>query len=188
MMLITSQIQAAQNQLFIDSNGALYLNNSITWTFRDFTNLGYEIEKDSNVYISEGELSKNSLDYDLVIMKKEKPVMFFEIREGSIYRGNLLSSEVPIRISKLGKTIYLGISIFDAIETLGDHENLGYGDSTGSYFSFKSINNSSFHTDCWPFHEVQGNSDKKLSKDTYYKQCKFETMLFHGNKKSVTYK
>ena len=172
--------------IYIDKNGALQIPKMNSWKFNDFKGLGYKIIKDYEVYLSEGELSKSKNDYNLSIVENKNYLIYFEIINNEIWRGNLISKKIPIYTNSENNKFYLGLSLAKAISILGKFEEIGSGESSGTYLSFPSFDNASFYTECSFLNYLeQGEKEKAMTKKQLYEHCKIDTMIFFGNKRIV---
>jgi len=183
-LISTASIQA--QPLSINDKGILLIDGSKKWVSNDFKAKGFKVNKDTQVYVSEGELSHNSDDYDIDIKKNGKYILYFEIRDKTIYRAVLLDNSVPLILKK--GDIFVGNILSKAVSMLGKY-TVDHGEDIGSYLIFNDYKNFSFYTECTQFSwELNfGLTDKKLN-DVYkdgLKKCKIKKILFWGDQKRI---
>lgn len=169
--------------IYIDENSALKILGKKGWKFKDFDKLGYKVTKDYEVYLSEGVLSDSKENYNISISKNEEYIAYFEIINKKIWRGSLLSKNIPIYTKENNIKLYLGASLINTSKILGKFVNNGSGEDSGNYLSFPILNNASFYTSCNLSNPLEKTEEeKKMTKKELYAYCKIERMLFFGNK------
>jgi len=183
LLFTTSHVIAAG--ISLNNKGELLVNNKSHWSFKEFESIGYKIKIDRQVYMSEGVFSDSNDDYDVIISKGNKVIVYFEVRDKLIWRGNLLSPLVPISTNKSDEVFTLGMSLSKAINYFGSYKKIGSGHEIGTYLTFKNYKESSFHTKCSFFYFEQTEIERKMSNKQLNDYCKIDSMHFFGNKRLV---
>jgi len=170
--------------IYIDKNNALHIVEQNSWRLNDFKNIGFQISISYEVEISEGVFSTSKDNFNVLIAKDDEPVLVLEVIEGKLWRGNLLSSSIPIQVKSSDGVLYLGLTISSAMKNYGGYQ-AGSGHEIGSYLTFENLNDASFHTQCSFFHLEQTLEEQEMSEDQFNDYCTIDRMLFFGNKDMV---
>lgn len=170
--------------IHVNSNGNLIVEGQQNWSRSTFKQLGYTYYKDAEVYVSEGVLAKNGSSYDEAIMDDKDSILYFEIRDGRIYRGVLVSNKVPVIVGAELHKFVVGSRLSILVDVLGKYKMLS-GESSGTYMVFKRANNISFHTECGFYPEDLTEKQRKMTKEELFENCKVDSILFFGDENRI---
>lgn len=187
-LILTHQVYAAAGSLSVDEtlyvneNGELLIKGKKSWSRTDFESLGYYLYKDNDVYVSEGVLSNSDHDYDEAILHNGKPLLYFEIRNGLIVRGVLVSNKIPVVIKSLHLKLRVGMTLA-AISASFKEEDIQSSEGLGIYATYKGLENLSFGSDCSFFPEELTEQEKKMTHNELLKACKITSIIFFGTER-----
>lgn len=188
--LLSQQVFAAGTSwsvddiLIVNENGELLIKGDKSWSRTDFESLGYSLYKDKEIYVSEGVLSNSDDDYDESISYEGKSLLYFEIRNGLVVRGVLVSSKIPVVIKSSHLKFRIGMSLASIAASFKE-EDIQSSEGLGIYATFKGLENLSFGSDCSFYPEELTEPQKKMTHSELLTNCKISSIIFLGNEKVV---
>lgn len=180
VLLVGGTASSPLPAIIINLDGQLVVDGERNWGSSKLIQLGYKIEKDLDVYVSEGVRATSddaAVDYNIV--RRGRIIFYVEVEKGSIARIVVLDDSIPIVVD-VNKTISIGSSLTNTTDLLGPHDE-NFGEDPGMYLTFRKHKNFSLHTECSTNPLEQTDEEKRKTRMEFLRDCKIDRILALGD-------